>query len=76
VPGGGSWCHGTRGSTRAALSRDSGAGATGHVAAALSQEAGTGATGGVAALELPVPLGITRCHGHVGACEGTSCPSS
>jgi hypothetical protein len=32
--------------------------------------------GGVAAPELPMPGGTTRCHGHVGACEHTSCHSS
>jgi malate synthase len=44
--------------------------------AALSQEARAGATGSVVAPELPVSGGITQCHGHVGACERTSCPSS
>jgi hypothetical protein len=56
----GSWGHGTRGGTRDAS----------------SHEAGAGATGGVAAPKLPVTGGITQCHGHVGACEHTSCPSS
>jgi hypothetical protein len=55
-----SWGHGTGVGTRAAP----------------SQEAGAGTTGGVAAPELPVPGGITRCHGHVGVCERTSYPSS
>jgi hypothetical protein len=59
-PGLRSWGHGTHGGTWAIL----------------SQEAGAGGTRGVAALELPVPGGITRCHGHVGACECTSYPSS
>jgi hypothetical protein len=61
MPGDGSWRHGTCGSTQAALSGDSGAGATRHMVAplaALIQEAGAGATGGVAAPELPVPGGI------------------
>jgi hypothetical protein len=70
VPGGGSWHHGTHGSTRVALSRES------DTWRHPSQEAGAGTTVGVAAPELPVPGGITRCHGHVGACERTSCPSS
>jgi hypothetical protein len=60
VLGGGSWRHKTHGSTRAAPSRDSGA----------------GTTGGVAALELPMLGGTTQCRGHVGVCERTSCPSS
>jgi hypothetical protein len=59
-PGLRSWAHGTHGGTQAAL----------------SQEARAGAPGGVAAHELPVSGGITRCHGHVGVCEHTSCPSS
>jgi hypothetical protein len=59
-PGLESWGHGTRGDTRAAL----------------SQEAGASTTGGVVAPELPVPGGITRRHGHVGACERTSYPLS
>jgi hypothetical protein len=56
----GSWGHGTRGGTRTAP----------------SQEALAGAKGGVAAPELFMAGGIIRCHGHVGACERTSYPSS
>jgi hypothetical protein len=56
----GSWGHGTSGGTRAGL----------------SQEMGAGTMGGVAAHELPMPGGITRCYGHVDACECMSCPSS
>jgi ribosomal protein L35AE/L33A len=59
-PGLGSWGHGSRADTQATL----------------IQEAGAGATRGVAAPELPMSGGITRCHGHVGACERKSCPSS
>jgi hypothetical protein len=59
-PGLKSWGHGTRGDTQAAS----------------SQEVGAGTTEGVVAPELPMPGGITRCHGHVSACERTSCPLS
>jgi hypothetical protein len=59
-PGLESWGHGTHDGTRATL----------------SQEAGVGATGSVEAPELPMPGGITLCHGHVGACERTSYSSS
>jgi hypothetical protein len=44
----------------------------GGTRAASSQETGAGATGGVAAPELPVSSGITRCHGHMDACEHMS----
>jgi hypothetical protein len=52
----GSWGHGTRSDTQAAL----------------SQEAGAGVTGGGEASELAMSSGIARCHGHVGVCEHTS----
>jgi ribosomal protein L35AE/L33A len=77
--GGGSWSHGTSGGSRAALRQEVGAGATGYVVALelhCARRWELAPRRGVAAPELPMSGGITRCHGHVGACEHTSYPLS